>query len=271
MAPAGRIAWPPERGGTWVVDLDGVIWLTGEPIAGAADAIDRLRRAGEHVLFATNNSALTVAELVRRLERVGIAAEPDEIVSSADAAAGLVEPGDTVLPIADPGVVEALEARGATVVDCGPADAVVVGWTRRFDFDGLTAATRAVYGGARLIGTNDDPTHPTPDGLIPGGGALLAAVATASGRQPEVAGKPYQPMADLIAGRVHRIAGSGGRIAAVVGDRPATDGRLAERLGAPFALVLSGVTGRDAVADLPGPPPATVADDLGALVAGLDR
>src|SRR5580704_10533451 len=164
MVPTGRPVWPPEPGGTWVVDLDGVVWLTGEPIAGAAGAIDRLRRSGERVLFATNNSALTVAELIRRLERVGIAAEPDELVSSADAAAGLVEPGDTVLPIADRGVVDALEARGATVVDRGPADAVVVGWTRRFDFDGLTAATRAVYGGARLIGTNDDPTHPTPDG-----------------------------------------------------------------------------------------------------------
>ncbi|HEY5245245.1 MAG TPA: HAD hydrolase-like protein, partial [Acidimicrobiales bacterium] len=190
--------------------------------------------------------------------------EPDELVSSAAAAAGLVEPGATVLALGDAGVVEALDARGATVVDDGPADAVVVGWTRRFDFDGLTAAARAVYGGARLIGTNDDPTHPTPDGLIPGTGALLAAVATASGRPPEVAGKPYQPMADLIAGRVDRVA-------AVVGDRSATDGRLAERLGAPFALVLSGVPSRDAVASLPGPAAAAVADDLLALVTGAGR
>ncbi len=256
-----RPTWPPEPGGTWVIDLDGVIWLTGQPIAGAADAIARLRRAGDRVLFATNNSGLTSAELVGRLDRIGIAVEPDELVSSAAAAAGLVEPGATVLALADAGVVEALGARGATVVDEGPADAVVVGWTRRFDFDGLTAAARAVYGGARLIGTNDDPTHPTPDGLIPGGGALLAAVTTASGRQPEIAGKPYQPMADLIAGRVDRVA-------AVVGDRSATDGLLAERLGAPFALVFSGVTARDAVVQ---PTPAAVADDLLSLVIEAGR
>ena len=264
MTAADRPTWPPEPGGTWVVDLDGVIWLTGQPIPGAADAIARLRRAGDRVLFATNNSGLTRAELVRRLARIGIEVEPDELVSSAAAAAGLVEPGATVLALGDAGVVEALDTRGATVVDDGPADAVVVGWTRRFDFDALTAAARAVYGGARLIGTNDDPTHPTPDGLIPGTGALLAAVATASGRPPEVAGKPHQPMADLIAGRVDRVA-------AVVGDRSATDGQLAERLGAPFALVLSGVTSRDAVASLPGPAAAAVADDLLSLVTEAGR
>src|SRR6185437_5895486 len=225
----------PSHPGVWVVDLDGVVWLTGEGIPGSADAIDRLRRAGRRVVFATNNSALTTAELVARLAGVGVDTDPADVVSSAHAAAGLVDPGATVLTVADPGVAEALEARGCTVVDDGPADAVMVGWTRRFDFDRLTAATRAVYGGARLIGTNDDPTHPTPSGLIPGGGSLLAAVATATGTTPVVAGKPHQPMADLIVDRT-------GPVAVVVGDRPATDGLLARRLRAPFALVLSGVT-----------------------------
>ncbi|HEY5244193.1 MAG TPA: hypothetical protein VIJ60_00860, partial [Acidimicrobiales bacterium] len=82
MTAAGRPTWPPEPGGTWVVDLDGVIWLTGQPIPGAADAIARLRRAGDRVLFATNNSGLTRDELVRRLARIGIEVEPDELVSS---------------------------------------------------------------------------------------------------------------------------------------------------------------------------------------------
>ncbi|HEX3946457.1 MAG TPA: HAD hydrolase-like protein, partial [Acidimicrobiales bacterium] len=140
---------------------------------------------------------------------------------------------------------------------------VVVGWTRRFDFDGLTAAARAVHGGARLVGTNDDPTHPTPDGLIPGGGSLLAAVATASGATPVVAGKPHQPMADLIGQRA-------GDLVAVVGDRPSTDGQLARRLGVPFALVLSGVTSADGREDgtgrPAGDPPAAVADDFRSLV-----
>ncbi len=246
--------------GTWVVDLDGVVWLTGEGIPGSAAAVERLRQAGRRVVFATNNSALTAAELAARLDRVGIPTAPDDMVSSAQAAARLVPVGATALALADPGVVEALADRGVTVVDDGPADVVVVGWTRRFDFDRLTAATRAVYGGARLIGTNDDPTHPTPDGLIPGGGALLAAVATATGTTPEVAGKPYQPMADLITERT-------GPVAVVVGDRPATDGLLARRLGAPFGLVLSGVTASPDGPELNGP--GLGGPELGGMVADV--
>jgi len=99
----------------------------------------------------------------------------------------------------------------------------------------LTAATRAITAGARLIGTNDDATYPTPDGPLPGGGALLAAVTYTTGTKAVVAGKPYQPAADLILAAL-------GPIAVVVGDRPETDGALAQRLGARFALVRSGVT-----------------------------
>ena len=92
--------------------------------------------------------------------------------------------------------------RGACVVPEGPADAVVVGWTRSLTFDAVAGAAAAVRAGARLVATNEDPTYPTPDGLLPGGGAILAAVATAAETTPEVAGKPRQPTADAITARV---------------------------------------------------------------------
>jgi len=136
---------------------------------------------------------------------------------------------------ADEGVVEALAARGVVVVEDGPVDAVVVGWTRRFDFDLLATTVTAVRRGARLIGTNEDPTHPTPERLLPGSGALLAAVATAAQTTPEVAGKPHDPLVALLRARAPDAA-------VVVGDRPSTDGVLARRLGVPFALVRTGVT-----------------------------
>ena len=133
------------------------------------------------------------------------------------------------------------------------------GSTRDFTYDGLAAAAAAVRGGARFIGTNEDPTYPTPDGLVPGAGAILAAVATAAEAAPEVAGKPHRPTAEAIAARVPQ-----GQLRAMVGDRPSTDGALAGATRHPFALVLSGVT-RDghvpADAD-----PAVVAPDLAALV-----
>ena len=112
---------------------------------------------------------------------------------------------------------------------------MVVGFHRGFDYDELVRASAAVRNGARFVATNLDATYPVPGGMIPGSGAIGAAVATASGRAPEVAGKPERPMVDLIRARF----GSSGL---VVGDRPSTDGALAEALGWPFALVLSGVT-----------------------------
>jgi 4-nitrophenyl phosphatase len=244
--------------GTWVLDLDGVVWLQGEPIAGSADAIGRLREAGIRPLFVTNNSSPTSEVLQGRLHRCGIEAPREDVISSADAAATMLPSGSSALVLADDGVKEALTARGVVLVDQAPANAVVVGWTREFDYDRVATAAATVRSGARLIGTNEDATFPTPNGLIPGAGALLAAVATASGAHPEVAGKPHQPIVDAIAQRASDVS-------MAVGDRPSTDGALARMLGSPFGLVLSGVTPADG--DFGTPPPDVVAEDLGALVS----
>jgi HAD superfamily hydrolase (TIGR01450 family) len=224
----------------WIVDLDGVIWLTGEPIGDAAGAVGALRAHGVRVVFATNNSAPTTGELVARLARIGIEAAPADLVTSAMAVASLVEPGQSVKVLAEGGVLEALGDRGVEVVDSGSVDAAIVGWCHGFDFDSLAATATAARASGRLIGTNEDPTHPTPAGLMPGSGALLAAVATASGLTPEIAGKPHEPMASLMKSRF--AFDDGDPSVVMVGDQPRTDGRLAERLGIPFGLVDSGVT-----------------------------
>jgi ribonucleotide monophosphatase NagD (HAD superfamily) len=189
----------------------------------------------------------------------GITADDSDLLSSADVAAAMLEPGTSALVLADDGVREALTLRGIRLVEAGPADAVVVGWTKAFTFDAVAEAARTVRSGARLIGTNEDPSHPTPDGLLPGAGALLAAVATAAEATPEVAGKPHRPTADAI----HALVPAGD-LRVMVGDRPATDGVLAGQLGIPFALVLSGVTDAEGVPN--DPAPVTVAPDLVTLV-----
>ena len=241
---------------TWVLDLDGVVWLSADPIPGAAEAVARLRAAGERVLFCTNFSGRLLADQEAQLEDHGIPAHGD-VLTSAMAAARLVEPGERVLICGGPGVAEAMQARGAIPVRDGDADAVAVGFHREFDYERLRIAARAVDRGARLIATNDDATLPTPDGPIPGGGALVAAVAYATGVEAIVAGKPHQPMADL-------VLAVGGPEGTVVGDRPSTDGGLAVRLGYRFALVLTGVTHED---DLPvEPAPDVIAASLADLV-----
>jgi len=228
----------------WLLDLDGVVWLSGHAIPRSVDAVARLRAAGERVLFVTNNSGPRLAEQEEALEAIGIPAGGD-VVTSAMAAADLVAPGATAYVAGGPGIVEALAARHVTVnPEADRVDAVLVGLHRSFDYEGLRVASNLARAGARLIGTNDDATFPTPDGQIPGGGAILAAVAFASGATPVVAGKPYQPMADT----VRALVGGGPHV--MVGDRPETDGAFAERLGARFALVGTGVSKTSEFADL---------------------
>jgi len=240
----------------WALDLDGVVWLGEEVIPGAPEAIARLRSAGEALAFVTNNSFGPRSLVEAKLARMGI--DPgDDVVTSAMAAARLVAPGETVLLCAGPGAREELEARGATVVEDGDADAVVVGFHRTFDYERMRIASTAVRRGARLLATNDDATYPTPEGVIPGGGSILASIVTATGQAPIVAGKPYPPMVDVVRARL-------GPTGVMVGDRPDTDGRFAVAMGYDFALVLSGVTTAD---DLPvDPTPALVAADLSTLV-----
>ncbi|MFZ0249416.1 MAG: HAD-IIA family hydrolase [Acidimicrobiales bacterium] len=251
--------WPPPPAGTWVVDLDGVVWLAGRPIPGVDEAVARLRGVGVRVLFATNNAAPTRAELHRQLAHCGITADDADLLRSADVAAGMLDPGSTAVVLGSDGVLEALAARGVVVVAEGPADAVVVGLTRDFTYDSLSRAVAAVRGGARLVATNEDATYPTPEGLVPGAGALLAAVETASGVQADVAGKPHRPTADAITAR-----SAEGDLRVMVGDRPSTDGALAAQLGIPFGLVLSGVTTKGQIpADAD---PAAVAPDFLRLV-----
>ena len=242
-----------DRIDTVLCDLDGVVWLAHEPIAGSVEAIGRLRASGKRVLFVTNNSAAVEAEHERALERIGVPARGD-VVSSAMAAALLVEPSSRVLVAGGPGVVEAVERRGAEAVVndgvCSPEgfDAVIVGLHREFDFARLAVASAAVRLGAQLIGTNTDSTYPTPNGLQPGGGSILAAIATAADATPLIGGKPQQPMADLIATTIGTLEQPFDPSHVVmVGDRPETDGLFARRLGCRFALVRSGVSGADVV------------------------
>lgn len=243
----------------WVLDLDGVIRLGDEPVPGSAEAVRLLRAAGEDVVFATNAAFSRIAEQEDALESIGIPARGC-VVGSAQAGAQLLEPGERVLVVGGPGLIEQVEARGCVIADHGPVDAVISALDRSFDYDRLTVASRAIRSGARWVLTNPDLTYPTPDGLEPGAGSIAAAIAAASGAEPVVAGKPEEPMARLIRERL-------GDTGIVVGDRADTDGRFAVTLGYDFGLVFSGVT---RPSDLPvDPAPHVVAADLLTLVRSI--
>ena len=253
-------------------DLDGVVWLMHQPIAGSVNAIESLRNAGHRVLFVTNNSYSVVADQEKALAKIGIDAHND-VVTSSQAAGALLRIGERVLLGGGPGAVEAIKNAGAILAgrsddhiqDVSDAqkmnsqfdqefeqqfdqqfDVAMVGFHATFDYRGLTRLSNAVRNGARLIATNDDATYPTPQGLIPGGGSILAAVAAASGVEPIIAGKPHKPMADL----VRQVLGINDLSDAwMVGDRPSTDGLFAQTVGCKFAQVLTGISSLNDVSD----------------------
>ena len=229
---------------TWALDLDGVVWLGDKVIQGVGESITSLREKGEQVFFVTNNSGRTVFEVEEKLNSFNI--EPaGGVITSAMAMAPLLSPDETVLTLCGKGAVEEMEKVGAKPVKEGKADSVVVGFHEDYDYWKLTAALQAIDAGARLIATNDDLTYPSHDGIRPGAGSILASLVAATEAVPEIAGKPYQPMCDLL----NELSGGSG---IMVGDRPDTDGRFAKNLGWDFGLVLSGVT---KVSDLPVDPP----------------
>jgi 4-nitrophenyl phosphatase len=216
------------------------------------------------VLFVTNNSYSVVSDQEKALAKIGIDARND-VITSSQAAGSLLRKGERVLLGGGPGAVEAIRNAGAILagrsddhlnVESLTAemrsetdqsfDVVMVGYHPTFDYRGLTRLSHAVRGGARLIATNDDATYPTPHGLIPGGGSILAAVVAASGVEPIVAGKPYEPIADL----VRRVLGITDLSDAwMVGDRPSTDGLFAQTVGCKFAQVLTGISSADKSSD----------------------
>lgn len=252
-----------------VCDLDGVIWRGRDPIPGAATAIAELRAAGRRVGFVTNNSGRPRADVIAQLAACGIPASEDDVVTSADAAVAccrsLLLPGSRIFACAGEGVVIALADAGFIVSrECNfaeKADALVVGWHRDFDFERLDAAAQLARSGKLFIATNTDPTYPAEGTrVLPGSGAIVAAVAMAAGTTPLVAGKPEQPTVDAVRDRF-------GDEGVIVGDRTTTDGLLANRLGWPFALVYSGITHPgDALGD---PPPALVGADLAAVTPAI--
>lgn len=242
-------------------DLDGVVWLMHQPIPGSVEAIAALRDRGHRVLFVTNNSSAIVADQESKLASIGIPARGD-VCTSAQAAGSLLRPGERVLVAGGPGVFEAVEAAGAEIAD-HDIETVIVGYHETFDYWSMSKAATAVRQGARLIGTNDDASYPTPTGPIPGGGAILAAIATAAETQPLVAGKPYRPMGDYVR---KVLQTSDLSTAWMVGDRDSTDGAFARSIDARYALVLSGVSSGAAIGD---PSPDLVCADLAAFARHL--
>jgi HAD superfamily hydrolase (TIGR01450 family) len=251
-----------------LLDLDGVVYRADDPVPGAAGAIAAARAAGMRVQFVTNNASRTPEAVAAHLAAVGVPAEPAEVATAAQAAAtllaALVPAGARVLVTGGDGLRAAVAEAGFTPVSTADADpaAVVQGYAAGLGYADLAETALAVRAGAVWVATNLDATIPTPRGQLPGNGALVALVATATGRRPDAsAGKPERALHD------ESVRRSAARHPLVVGDRLDTDVEAANRAGCDSLLVLTGVTDEPML--LAAPPqqrPTYVGADLSALL-----
>nr|WP_233507462.1 HAD-IIA family hydrolase [Jiangella anatolica] len=249
-----------------LLDLDGVVYVGAHPVPHAPEALQRARADGMRLAFVTNNASRPPERVAGHLTEIGVEARPDEVVTSAQAAARLLAErlpsGSKVLVVGGEGLEVALREQDLVPVsgaDDGPV-AVVQGFSPQVGWPLLAEGTYAVASGLPWIATNTDPVVPTDRGRAPGNGTLVDAIRTATGREPVVAGKPEPPM--------HREAmlRSGATRPLVVGDRLDTDIEGANAAEVDSLLVLTGVT--DPIDLVMAPPqlrPTYVGLDLRAL------
>jgi glycerol-1-phosphatase len=255
-----------ERYPGLVCDLDGVVRRGSVAVP---YAVEQLTALTSSVVYATNNASLTPQEVAGQLVGLGLAVGPNQVVTSSQAAAAYVASlfpaGAPVLSVGGPGVAAALAEVGLTPVPTAEAGVVAVlqGYGADVTALDLAEASYAIEGGATWVATNRDATLPTHRGIAPGNGALLGAVATATGRQPSAsAGKPEPPLYDL---SVTRLGLPKSDVLAI-GDRLDTDILGAMAAGLDSLWVLTGVDDLLSFATAPGrPAPTYAAGDLRAL------
>ena len=233
-----------------VFDLDGTVVHGGSLIEGAEKSLAAVRETGLDVLFLTNNPTRSAADWAEHLSEQGIETSADEVLTSAVATVEYLDAhheGIRVLPIAGEAVVEQLrDAEVAFVEEPDAAEVVVAGFDLEFDYGDLTRGLRALLGGATLVGTDPDRWVPTGDGPIPGSGAVIRALAEAAEVEPEaVLGKPSAETIDLALGRLDVSPEE----CLLVGDRLDTDVAMGKQAGMGTALVLTGASDREALAD----------------------
>jgi 4-nitrophenyl phosphatase len=247
-----------------ILDMDGVLWQGHQPIGDLPSIFNRICQQEWKVILATNNASRTPQQYVERLAGYGVHVETWQVINSAHAITSYLSKqypaGSTVYVIGEVGITEALEENGFKVGEEN-AIAVVVGIDRQLSYEKLCRATLLIRSGVPFIGANPDRTFPTPEGLVPGAGAILAALETATSVKPLIMGKPSPAMYQLA---LERLATSPAETL-VVGDRLETDIAGAQAIGCRTALVLSGVT-PEADAYSWQPPPDVIARDLASLV-----
>ena len=245
MPSTPQIAAELSEFDSFTFDLDGVVWLGGEVITGAAESFAALRAAGKQITIFSNNSSRSRSEFRSELQAQGIELELEDIVTSGSAAASyvLARYGPSKVHVmGKDGLRQEVEEAGHTLCD-RRAQVVIAGSDKDITWDKINNAFQNIYfDGAKFIATNDDATYVTKDGKFPGTGANIGALAAAVSRVPDVVvGKPNPPILEILLKRI------GSRKAVLFGDKLSKDIRSAHLMKIASVLVLSGSDSRESL------------------------
>ncbi|MCS7132319.1 MAG: HAD-IIA family hydrolase [Aigarchaeota archaeon] len=236
-----------------IMDLDGCVYVGDKPTAGAVDALKRLNDLGIKILYVTNNPGKTSESSAEMLRKMGVDCDPGNVLTVGEATALYIysrSGPSRVLIFAGEGVEVYCRKIGHKILSLNEwdqADYLIVGHDRGINYEKLKAGLRAILKGAVFIGTNPDPTHPGPDGLEPGSGAIIAPFKAMTNVDPIIIGKPSRIVMDIALEKL----GMGSSEVLVVGDRVDTDVQSGRVIGADTALILTGVTKEEDLDKIP--------------------
>ena len=230
-----------------IIDVDGVLWHGDRALPGVRAFFEFLRARQIAFIIATNNSARPASEIVERLAALGVRVDESEVLTSAHATAlylpRVAPRGARVLVVGGEGLRDEITRAGYSLVDQN-ADVVVAGIDWLLTYDKLKHAALEIRRGAKFVGTNADKTYPGAEGIIPGAGAILAALEAATDVAPIVIGKPARAMFDIAIEKL----GVAREATAMLGDRIETDIEGAQRAELKSILLMTGVTTRESLA-----------------------
>ena len=251
-----------------ILDMDGVLYRGNTIIPEVPAFFDVLNQAGVPYAMATNNSTNTPRQYVEKLAAMGIDVPESTVVTSSVATATFLKSrydrGTTIYVVGMAALEEALFADGYFVPAGQDAEVVVSGANFELRYEHLRTACLAIRAGAAYVATNADKTFPTEVGLIPGAGAIVAALSAATDTDPLVVGKPSPEMIDSCL----KIIGVEAPRALMIGDRLDTDILAGERAGTPTLLVLTGVSTVQEVTET-GIVPTAIVETLDPLTEAL--
>ena len=237
---------------TILLDGDGVLWKSNNPIPGINPFFEFLVGNGINWALLTNNNTRTAQDYIDKLGKFGISANSNTVfTSSTTTAEYLLErfgPGAPLHVVGMDGLITTLEDAGfqLSIGEENPEKevvAVVAGMDRQINHQKIKVAMRLIMNGAAFIATNTDGSFPTPEGINPGTGMVIGALQFASGVKPFVAGKPHPAIFQTAL----KEFSAKPEDTLMVGDRLETDILGASNLGIRTAAVLTGVTSREEI------------------------